>query len=108
MTNFYYMMRFEFVPANLFPWLPDYEEYDSNFDFSLFILNEPVDEVPGTWWLDRHIPGYSLLWRSLMRYQWMTLYYTRPDLVIFPWVPVARPHYWQFQYHRLLRTLRLE
>ena len=102
------MMRFEFVPAQMFPWLPDYEVYDPNFQFSLFVSDEPVDEVLGTWWLDRHIPGYSLLWRSLMRYQWMMLHQTRPDLFIFPWIPVARLQYWQFQYYSNLEKLRRE
>ena len=89
------MMRLEFVPAKHYPWLPDYEEHDPNFDFSLFESNEPVEEDEGVWWLNRRIPGYSLRWCSLTHFQLMNLYFLHPNLFIFPWLPIARVDYWQ-------------
>jgi hypothetical protein len=56
-TAYHYMLRPEMVPVVPYPWLPDYEEYDENFDFSLFESSTVVEESATKWWLETRIPG---------------------------------------------------
>jgi hypothetical protein len=102
------MLRPEMVPVIPFPWLPDSEEYDKNFDFSLFESDNEVEEAPFWWWLYNRIPGYSLTWKMLTRHQWWLLYHLRPELFFSPWIPVARLRYWEATYNRILKALKIE
>jgi hypothetical protein len=56
-TVYHYMLRPEMVPVVPYPWLPDYEEYDKNFDFLLFESSTVVEESSTKWWLETRIPG---------------------------------------------------
>jgi hypothetical protein len=69
-TAYYYMLRPEMVPIVPYPWLPDYEEYDKNFDFSLFESSAMVEESSVKWWLETCIPGYLLTWKNFSRHLW--------------------------------------
>jgi hypothetical protein len=103
---YHYMLRPEMVPVIPFPWLPDYEEFDESFDFSLFELDRELDDPPLLWWLYHRIPGYSLTWKTLTHHQWWSLYHLRPELFFSPWIPVACLRYWEAHHQRILQSLK--
>jgi hypothetical protein len=104
-TAYHYMLRPEMVPVVPYPWLPDYEEYDENFDFSLFESSTVPEESATKWWLDTRIPGYSLTWKSLSRHLWWKLYHLKPELFFTPWILLARVRFWENRFRVLMVQL---
>jgi hypothetical protein len=101
-TAYHYMLRPEMVPVVPYPWLPDYEEYDENFEFSLFESSTVVEESLNKWWLETRIPGYSLTWKNLSRHLWWKLYHLKPELFFTPWIPLARVRFWENRFRSLM------
>jgi hypothetical protein len=91
-------LKMDRIPVVPYPWLPDYEEYDENFDFSLFESSVVVEESPIKWGLDTRIPGYSLTWKNLSRH-------LKPELFFTPWIPLACVRFWENCFRMLIVKL---
>jgi hypothetical protein len=102
---YHYMLRPEIVPVIPYPWLPNYEEYDENFDFSLFESSMVVEESSVKWWLETRISGYSLTWKNLSRHLWWKLYHIKLELFFTPWIPLAHVRFWENQFRLLMVQL---